>query len=431
MIRRIAQAALDAPFVIFLLVLGLVVAGLLCYSRLDIEAYPDPVPPLVEVITQPEGWSAEEVERQVTVPLEITLAGLPGLEHVRSTSLFGLSDVKCYFGWGTQYREARQEVINRLQFVSLPNGLQAQISPWNSIGELFRYVVRGKGYTVRDLKTAEDWILEREFKRVPGVIDVVSYGGETKQYQVDVDPFRLRGHGVSLPQVTAAIQNANVNVGGQRVTLGEQSYTVRGLGLIGSLSDIRDTVIQSLKGVPVRVRDVAEVKEGAHPRLGVVGKDQEPDVVQGIVLMRYGEHTTPTLRGIHERVEHIKESQVLPPGMSIEPYYDRGTLVETTTHTVMENLVLGMVLVSLGRFSRRSAEWWPVDRRPTSSLSGPWTSGSSSTRPSSSSRISFDTSAPTGRARSRRGSSPPSPKSVARWLSRPSSSALRSCLSSR
>jgi len=350
MIRRIAQVALDAPFVILMLVFGLVVVGLLCYSRLDIEAYPDPVPPLVEVITQPEGWSAEEVERQVTVPLEITLAGMPGLEHVRSTSLFGLSDVKYYFGWGTRYGDARQEVINRLQFVSLPNGLQAQISPWNSIGELFRYIVRGKGYPLRDLKTAEDWILEREFKRVPGVVDVVSYGGETKQYQVDVDPFRLRGHGVTLPQVTAAIQNANVNVGGQRVTLGEQSYAVRGLGLIDSLSDIRDTVVQNFKGVPVRVRDVADVREGAHPRLGIVGKDQEPDVVQGIVLMRYGEHTTPTLRGIHERVEHIKTSQVLPPGMSIEPYYDRGALVETTTHTVMENLVLGMVLVSLVLF---------------------------------------------------------------------------------
>ena len=350
MIRRIAQAALDAPFVVFLLVLGLVIAGLLCYSRLDIEAYPNPVPPLVEVITQPDGWSAEEVERQVTVPLEIALAGMPGLDHVRSASLFGLSDVKCYFGWGVEYGAARQEVINRIQFITLPSGLQAQLSPWNSIGELFRYVVRGKGYTVRDLKTAEDWILEREFKQVPGVIDVVSYGGETKQYQVDVDPFRLRGNGVTLPQLTTAIQNANVNVGGQRVSLGEQSYTVRGLGLIGSLSDIRDTVVQNFKGVPVRVRDVAEVKEGAHPRLGIVGKDQEPDVVQGIVLMRYGGQTTPTLRGIHERVEHIRTSQVLPPGMSIEPYYDRGTLVEITTHTVMENLVLGMVLVSLVLF---------------------------------------------------------------------------------
>ena len=347
MVRRLVTTALNSPSAVVIVVLALIVAGLLSYERLDIEAYPNPVPPLVELITQPEGWSAEEVERQITIPLEVTLAGMPGLEHIRSQSLFGLSDVKCYFGWETDYKDARQEVINRLQFVTLPNGLQAQISPWNAIGEVFRYIVRGKGYTIRDLKTAQDWILEREFRRVPGVIDVTSYGGESKEYHVDVDPYRLRGQGITLGQVTTALPNANQNVGGQRVTLGEQSYDVRGLGLFRSIHDIEQTVVQTQKGVPVRIRDVANVVEGARPRLGIVGHDDEPDVVQGIVLMRYGGETGPTLEGIHQRVNYIRENHLLPPGMDIEPYYDRGELVRLTTHTVMENLLLGMLLVSI------------------------------------------------------------------------------------
>ncbi len=180
MIQRIVAGALRMPFVVFALAVLLVVVGLVAYKELDIEAYPNPVPPMVEAITQPEGWSAEETERYVTVPLEIGFFGMPGLEHVRSSSLFGLSDVKCYFSWDTTYQNARQEVINRIQFVSLPTGMQAGLSPWNAIGELFRYRVVGKGYTLTDLKTAEDWILERQFKQVPGVIDVTSYGGKRR-----------------------------------------------------------------------------------------------------------------------------------------------------------------------------------------------------------------------------------------------------------
>src|SRR5271165_6947402 len=209
MIQRIVAGALRMPVVAFAAAVLLIVLGLAAYKQLDIEAYPNPVPPLVEVITQPPGWSAEEVERYVTIPLEIGLSGMPGLDHVRSQSLFGLSDVKCYFKWGTTYQEARQEVINRLQFVQLPQGMQAQISPWNAIGEIFRYQVKGKGYSLQDLKTAEDWVLERQFKQVPGVVYVTSYGGETKQYHVDVDPYRLRAHGVTLQQVMTAITNGN------------------------------------------------------------------------------------------------------------------------------------------------------------------------------------------------------------------------------
>jgi cobalt-zinc-cadmium resistance protein CzcA len=394
MIRGLVAAALRAPLMV-ILVGGIIVGGgLTAYKALDIEAYPNPVPPLVEIIVQPQGLSAEDVERQVTQPLEVGLAGMPGLDHIRSQSIFGLSDIKCYFKWGVDYWAARQEVINRLQFVQLPNGLTAQLSPWNAIGEVFRYTVKGSGYTLKDLKTTQDWVLERQWKQVPGVIDVTSYGGETREYHVEVDPFRLRGQNLTITQLTNAISNANINTGGQRLTIGDQSYTVRGLGLIKTLADIEDIVVSEQKGVPVRVRDIATVSIGHAPRLGVVGKNggcplaientswwdrfwetplerrvreklerppgqrecvekdvaDEPDVVQGIVLMRYGGETPKTLEGIYERIKYIRENKLLPPGMDIEPYYDRGNLVKLTTHTVLENLFVGMLLVTVVLF---------------------------------------------------------------------------------
>jgi cobalt-zinc-cadmium resistance protein CzcA len=391
MIQKLVAAALKMPFIVFLLAFVLIAVGLYCYKVLDIEAYPNPVPPLVEVITQPTGSSPEEVERMVTIPLELGLAGMPGLDHIRSQSLFGLSDVKCYFKWDTEYKDARQAVINRIQFVQLPGNAQAQISPWNAIGEVFRYTLKGKGYTLRDYKTAEDWILEREFKQVPGVIDVTSFGGETKQYHVDVDPYRLRGQNVGLPQVISSVANANSNVGGQRISIGEQSFNVRGIGLIKSLHDIGEIVITARGGVPIRVRDVAMALIGHAPRLGIVGRQgcmpkvhtswltrawerlrysprerlrrarriepdgptpdcdasDQPDVVQGIILMRYGGRTPETLEGIYQRIDYIRKFHLLPPGMDIEPYYSRGNLVAITTHTVLKNLLEGMLLVTI------------------------------------------------------------------------------------
>jgi cobalt-zinc-cadmium resistance protein CzcA len=347
MVKRLATFALQNRSLVVLVSLGLLVAGLIAFEVLPVEAYPNPVPPLVEVIVQPPGWSAEEVERYVTIPLEIGLSGMPGLDHVRSQSLFALTDVKCYFKWGTRYEDARQEVINRLQFVQLPQGLQAQISPWNAIGEVYRFNVRGKGYSVRELKTAADWILVRQFKQVPGVADVVTFGGETKEYHVEVDPFRLRARGATLAQLTQAISSANQNVGGQRLVKGEQAYTIRGLGLFRSATDIENVVVLAQKGVPVRVRDVATVEVGHAPRLGVVGRDGDDDAVQGTVLMKYGGETRATLKGIYDRVEYVRKNHLLPPGMEIEPYYDRATLTGTTTRTVLENLLIGMGLVTL------------------------------------------------------------------------------------
>jgi heavy metal efflux system protein len=347
MIERLVSAAVRAPFLVLMAALALVGVGIHSYLRLDIEAYPNPVAPMIEVIAQPQGWSAEEVERYVTLPLETGLVGMPGLEHVRSQSLFGLADVKFYFGWDTNYATAQQRVLNQLNFVTLPTGVQPQLSPWSAIGELYRYKVVGKDYTSTDLKTAEDWILEKQFRQVPGVIDVVGFGGLTKQYHVDVDPYRLRAFNVSLAQLQSAIANANQNVGGQRLTLGEQSFDVRGIGLIRSVHDIEQITIAAQKGVPFRVRDVAAVHAAAAPRLGIVGRDGEPDIVEGIVLMRYGGDSPSTVKGIHDRVDYIRQNRILPPGMDIETLYDRADLVKLTTHTVMENLITGMVLVSL------------------------------------------------------------------------------------
>ncbi len=347
MLHKIVALALRAPWLVAALVTVLVVGGGWAYQKLDIEAYPNPVPPLVEIVAQPRGWSAEEVERYVTVPLETHLYGMKGLDHVRSQSLFGLADVKCYFKWGTDYDRARQEVLNRLAQTDLPAGVTADISPWNAIGEVYRYTVRGKGYTTRDLKTTEDWKLERAFKQVDGVVDVVSFGGETKEYHVEVDPYRLRGQGVTLDQLTQAVQSANQNAGGQRLSIGEQSYSVRGVGLLKDVHDIDDIVITEHKGTPVRLRDIATTSEGYAPRLGIVGQDDDPDVVQGTVLMRYGGETPKTLAGVHAKGEEIQKKRVLPPGMDIVPYYDRGDLVKLTTHTVMENVAVGILLVTL------------------------------------------------------------------------------------
>jgi cobalt-zinc-cadmium resistance protein CzcA len=347
MIAKLVAAAVRAPVVVAVLVLALIGIGLRSYQVLAIEAYPNPVAPMIEIIAQPQGWSAEEVERYVSLPLETGLVGMPGLEHIRSQSLFGLSDVKCYFGWDTTYPTAQQRVLNQLNFVTLPPGVSPELSPWSAIGELYRYKVVGKGYSLSDLKTVQDWILEKQFRQVPGVIDVVGFGGLTKQYHVEVDPYRLRGRGVALSQMQTAIANANQNVGGQRITLGEQSFDVRGVGLIRSVQDIGDIAVTATRGVPVRVRDVADISVGAAPRLGIVGQDDDPDMVEGIVLMRYGGDSLKTIRGIHDRVDYIHQNRVLPPGIDIEPIYDRADLVKLTTHTVMENLLVGMILVSL------------------------------------------------------------------------------------
>jgi cobalt-zinc-cadmium resistance protein CzcA len=324
-------------------------AGYFGFANLNIEAYPDPVPPLVDIVTQSAGQSAEEIERYITIPIEVQMAGIPHVTTVRTISLFGLSDVKVQFTYDFTYEQAEQWVINRLgQLPVLANNAAPQISPTSPIGEIYRYRIVGpKGYSVTDLKTLEDWVLERRFKAVPGVIDVTGWGGKTKTYEITVDQRRLIQYGLSLSQVLAALNNSNVNVGGQTVNIGPQSAVVRGVGLIHSIDDVNRTMLTSNRGIPVVIGDVATVRVEHAPRLGIAGHDSDDDVVEGIVLMRRGEQSMPTIERVKAEVDTINNSGVLPPGVHIERIYDRSDLIKLTTHTVLHNVLAGVLLIFL------------------------------------------------------------------------------------
>src|ERR1700691_1596193 len=334
--------------IVILLILSLA-GGVASFLALNIEAYPDPVPPLVDIVTQNTGQTAEEIERYITIPIEVQMAGIPNVQAIRTISLFGLSDVKVQFTYDFRCAQAEQWVYNRLsQLSGLPNGAQPQISPTSPIGEIFRYRVAGPpGYSVTDLKSIEDWILERRFKAIPGVIDVTGWGGKTKTYEAIVDQRRLLNYGVSIPQVLQALSNANINVGGQTVNIGAQSVVVRGVGLIHSMDDIRRTVIASTNGVPVYIGDIAEVHIEHLPRLGIAGLNDNDDIVQGIVLMRRGAQSIPTIRRVEAEVDKINGSGLLPPGIRIERIYDRSDLIHVTTRTVLRNMVAGIALIFL------------------------------------------------------------------------------------
>jgi len=345
----IAFALKQRVFLAILLPL-ILIGGLALFDQLNIEAYPDPVPPLVDIVTQSTGQSAEEIERYITIPIEIQMAGIPHVSAVRTSSLFGLSDVKVQFTYDFTYQEAEQWVINRLsQLPVLINGAAPQISPTSPIGEIYRYRVVGpKGYSSMDLKTLEDWVLERRFKAVPGVIDVTGWGGKTKTYEVSVDEHRLLQYGLSLGQVLQALNNSNVNVGGQTVNIGPQAAVVRGVGLIHSMEDIRRTMVTSLRGIPVSIGDLATVRVGNQPRLGIAGQDLDADdIVEGIVLMRRGEQSMPTIERVKAEVDTINTTGILPPGVRIERIYDRSDLIRVTTHTVLHNVLAGILLIFL------------------------------------------------------------------------------------
>jgi cobalt-zinc-cadmium resistance protein CzcA len=345
--NRIVVFALKQRAMVVVMLVFLIAVGIASFVKLNIEAYPDPVPPLVDIVTQSTGQSAEEIERYITIPLEIQLAGIPHVTTVRTISLFGLSDVKVQFTYDLTYQEAEQQVVNRLSQLSpLPNGAMPQISPESPIGEIFRYRVYGPpGYSVQDLKTIEDWMLERRFKAVPGVIDVNGWGGKTKDYEITIDISKLSRYGLTMPQVLQALNNSNINVGGQTVNFGQQAAVVRGVGLIHSMDDIRNTMLTANNGTPVLIRDIATVSVNNLPRLGIAGNDDDDDIVQGIVLMRRGEQSTPTIQRVEAELEKINKSGVLPPGVHIERIYDRSELISVTTHTVIENLLFGIVLI--------------------------------------------------------------------------------------
>jgi cobalt-zinc-cadmium resistance protein CzcA len=343
----IAFALKQRVFLAILLPL-IFIGGIVLFSQLNIEAYPDPVPPLVDIVTQSTGQSAEEIERYITIPIEIQMAGIPHVSAVRTISLFGLSDVKVQFTYDFTYQQAEQWVINRLsQLPNLPNGVVPTISPTSPIGEIYRYRVVGpKGYSSMDLKTLQDWVLERRFKAVPGVIDVTGWGGKTKTYEVSVDEHRLLQYGLSLGQVLQALNNSNVNVGGQTVNIGPQAAVVRGVGLIHSVEDIRRTMVTAVRGIPVSIGDLATVRVGHQPRLGIAGQDKDADdIVEGIVLMRRGEQSMPTIGRVKAEVATINDTGILPPGVHIERVYDRSDLIRVTTRTVLHNVLAGILLI--------------------------------------------------------------------------------------
>ncbi|HXB77535.1 MAG TPA: CusA/CzcA family heavy metal efflux RND transporter [Bradyrhizobium sp.] len=344
---RLVAFAVSRRFLMVGLFAAVIIGGLIAFRELNIEAYPDPTPPMVDVVTQSAGLSAEEIERYITIPLETQLAGIKNSKVIRTISLYGLSDVKLQFSFDYTYDQALQQVLNRLsQLPPLLNNAQPQISPLSPIGEIYRYRLVGPpNYSVLDLKTLQDWVLNRRFKAVPGVIDVTSWGGRTKTYELQVDFNKLVANGLTLPQLMQAISNSNVNVGGNTLNIGSQSAVVRGVGLIRSIDNLANTMIASNNGTAVLVKDVATVTVGEQPRLGIAGENDDDDIVQGIVLMRRGEQSTPTITKVEELVAFINKSTILPPGVKIERIYDRKDLIETTTKTVLENMVLGIVLI--------------------------------------------------------------------------------------
>src|SRR5207253_7809435 len=315
---------------------------------LNIEAYPDPAPPIIEIIAQYPGQSPEEMERYVTIPIEIAVASTPGLRFIRSNTVYGLSFIRLQFEYGRDYYFVRQQTINRLKDAELPQGVQPVISPAGTISEIFRYELRGPtGMDVMQLKTLQDWVVERRLRMVPGVADVLVLGGKTKEYQAEIDLNRMIAYGLTLPQIMTAISSSNSNVGGRTLSIGEQSVNVRGVGVLASMADIANTVLTKQGGVPVLLSDVAKIQVGFVPRLGIAGRDDTTDIVTGIVLMQKFERTMEVVQRVRSAVERLNTDGSLPPGVHIDAFYDRGDLVAITVNTVLHNMLFGVALIFL------------------------------------------------------------------------------------
>jgi heavy metal efflux system protein len=322
--------------------------GYVAFNALNIEAYPDPAPPIIEIIAQRQGQSPEEMERYVTIPIEIAIASTPGLKYIRSNTVYALSFIRLQFEYGRDYHFVRQQAINRLKDADLPAGVQPVISPAGTISEIFRYELRGPpGMDLIQLKTLQDWVVERRLRLVPGVSDVLVLGGKTKEFQAEIDLNRMQAYGLTLPQIINAISASNSNVGGRTIAIGEQSVNVRGLGVLSELKDISNIVLTQQGGLPVLLSDVAKVQIGFTPRLGIAGRDNVTDVVTGIVLMQKFERTMDVVKRVREAVERLNTDGSLPHGVHIDPFYDRGDLVGITVNTVLHNMLFGVVLIFL------------------------------------------------------------------------------------
>ena len=345
MIHRVIQAALRQRFLILMLTAFLAVAGAVSFQRMPVDAYPDLSPPMVEIITQWPGHAAEEVERLVSLPTEVEMNGVPKMSTMRSISLYGLSDVRLTFNEDTDDYFARQVVFQRLSEVTYPAGVTPALAPLSSpSGLVYRYVIKSPDRTPQELKTYEDWVVERAYKQVPGVADDSGFGGTVMQYQVLLDPARLYGYHITVPQVLQQLSVNNANAGGGFYSQGGQFYYVRGLGLLRDTADIGSVIVGAQSGVPVRVRDIGEVTVGHAPRLGQFGFNQTDDAVEGVILMLRGEQTQNVLRGVEAKTRELNE-HILPPDVKVVPFYDRSDLVRLTTSTVENNLLRGMVLV--------------------------------------------------------------------------------------
>jgi cobalt-zinc-cadmium resistance protein CzcA len=343
------------------ILLGLLVflgAGIIAFTKLNIEAYPNPAPVILEITAQAPGLSAEEMERYYTIPMEIGLYPTAGIDSIRSTSFYGLSFVRVTFKYGVDYYAALvQTGLNLQQNVTLPQNQIPQIQMSSTVGEIYRYQVVGPPhFGLTNLRTVQTWIATRRIFSVPGVVQINPWGGPTKQYNVDVDLHKLDAYSVTIPQIISALSNANINVGGREIVVGQQSVNIRGLGLMDSggdddltkgyrTEDIENVVLAQYNGVPVLVKDVAKVEVGYVPRLGIAGKDHDDDVVLSIVVMNRTMHTNDVLPRVKAEVERINNDGSLPPGVKLVPYYDRAALVEVTTHTVLHNLIFGCLLV--------------------------------------------------------------------------------------
>src|SRR5580704_11649546 len=345
MIHHVVQFALRQRFLVLMMTVLVIVAGALSFLRMPVDAYPDLSPPIVEIITQWPGHAAEEVERLITVPVELGMNGIPRMTTQRSISLYGLSDVILTYQDGTDNNFARQEVFNRLSSFSLPTGVTPSVSPLSSpSGLIYRYVLQSSDRSPMELKTFEDWIIEPAYKSLAGVTDDSGFGGGTMQYQVLLDPAKIAGVGLSVLQVESALSANNGNAGGGFYTQGGEFYYVRGIGRLETLEDIGNVVLAVHDGTPVLLKDVGRVVIGIAPRLGEFGYEKQDDAVEGVILLRTGEKTQDVLKRVEAKTKELND-EILPKDVKVLPFYDRSDLVELTTQTVERNLLRGMVLV--------------------------------------------------------------------------------------
>jgi cobalt-zinc-cadmium resistance protein CzcA len=360
MLKSVIAFCLSRRAIVLFGLLAFAGAGLFAFERLNIEAYPNPTPVILEITAQAPGLSAEEMERYYTIPIEIGLYTTPGIDVIRSTSFYGLSFVRVVFKYGVDYHFAySQAAIAMQQNITLPGGQVPQIQQNSSTGEIYRYQVVGpQHFGLTNLRTVQDWIVTRRLLTIPGIVQINSWGGTTKEFEVEADPHKLETYNVTVPQILTALGNANINVGGREIRIGQQSINIRGVGLIDDgggddltqgrkVDDIENVVLSQSNGVPVLVKDVAKVKVGFVPRLGICGRDNEDDVVASIVVMSRVEQTASMLPKVKAEIDRMNHDGSLPPGVRVVPFYDRGSLIAVTTRTVLHNLLFGCLLVFL------------------------------------------------------------------------------------